>query len=214
MPFSICIGANTLTTRTYDPVTTIAGAAFLVLLSGAATTQANASGVSDSTCVFEASLSEGADASYTFAGKQGGLVLTLDENGYTGIRFLGDSEDFSNRTMMMWRFDEPLPLEGTGPTSTTINASMGSSLDGQSFGSRDMSNGELLAPLEVDITQREPISAGDENAVRMAGTVQGEVSAVDRPNPPVTASLNISFHGSFSFRPPGPYTLNCDSISY
>src|SRR6056297_752910 len=126
----------------------------------------------------------------------------------------GADADMSNRTMMLWTFDSPLPIGGTGPAGVTIEASLGSAIGGQSFSSRDTSNGELLAPLEVTIEERELLSSGDENAVRLAGTVTGEVSVRNRPNPPVTASLNITFHGNFTFRPPGPYTLNCDSISY
>ena len=192
---------------------TLAGAAF-ALTPITAVAQIAGDGADDSACRFEASLSEGAESSYTYADQQGGLVLALDENGYTGIRFFGVDADMSNRTMMLWTFDSPLPIGGTGPAGVTIEASLGSAIGGQSFSSRDTSNGELLAPLEVTIEERELLSSGDENAVRLVGTVTGEVSVRNRPNPPVTASLNITFHGNFTFRPPGPYTLNCDSISY
>ncbi|PLW81253.1 hypothetical protein CWI75_16630 [Kineobactrum sediminis] len=205
-------GTNTLKKsiiKNRDLIGPLAAIASLSLIFGAMTTNAN-----DASCVFEATLSNGADASYTFSGEQGGLVLSLGESGYEGIRFLGSSTDHTKRTMMVWTFNEPLPFGGKGPTTTTINASMTSTIESQSFGSRDMLSGKQLPPLQVSITEREPLSSRDPNAVRMAGTIDGNVSVRKLPKPSITASVTVRFEGLFTFRPPGPYTLNCDNVSF
>lgn len=170
-------------------------------------------------CTFTASLSgPGVSADDSFSGAQGGLVLSLNESGYDGIQFFGDTETdtetASNLTALIWSFDTPLPFGEAGPTSTSITASLGSLVSGQGFSSRDLSTGELLPPLEVNISERELLDFGDPNAVRMVGTISGTVAVVDRSDfSVVEASLNIEFDGLFTFSPPSS-TLNCDNISF
>jgi hypothetical protein len=51
--------------------------------------------------------------------------------------------------------------------------------------------------------------------VSMTGTISGMVSVPDfAERESINASLNIRFDGLFTFRPPGPSTLNCDNISF
>ncbi|MEX1056439.1 MAG: hypothetical protein WED11_01805, partial [Natronospirillum sp.] len=170
--------------------------------------------IGDCSCSFTASVSGGSvGASDSFFGAQGGVVLSLGESGYDGIQFFGEGEAASNMTALMWTFETPLAFGATGPGSTSIRAHVGSILRGEGFSSTDMGTGTLLPPLEVTITRRQPLGYGHTNAVSMAGTITGTVSVSNLPEDPVSASLDITFDGLFTYSPPSN-TLNCDNISF
>lgn len=168
--------------------------------------------VADCSCTFTASLSgPGVSAADSYAAAQGGLVLSLSGSSYDGISFFSDGAS----TVLIWSFDTPLPFGATGPASTSTRAGVGSSMNGESFSSTDLLSGASLPALDVSISERQLLGFGAPNAVSMAGTISGTVSVPDfAEGESINAALNIEFSGLFTFRPPGPSTLNCDNISF
>lgn len=130
----------------------------------------------DCSCYFDASLQgSGVSASDGHAGNTEGFLLEYGDDGYGGLWLFGDTSSASTMTSMQLLIEPPLPIGGSGPIEWTSRAPITAFLRGENFSTTSRAGQGDFPPLEVSITQREPLSGSQSAPVLLAGTIEGDV---------------------------------------